>query len=144
MNGRRERLSVLVVNDHAYSAESLAEMLNCVGYFARSASSDTQAQQLSLEEPPNVVILDGLFALQADRNPLQPGFSMPLSRRPLVIAVTGYRTANTLRRTAHSDLILHLFKPICLTTLRGVLERYWNRIAAVEVVAESSWHETHL
>gem|GEM_PF-1874609 len=51
-------LSVLVVDDVADVADSLAELLGCHGYAARTAYTGAEALRVAEAERPDVVVLD--------------------------------------------------------------------------------------
>src|SRR4051794_6787387 len=98
-------LSLLVVDDDADTADSLADLLILHGHDARSATSGADALQLAADEPPDAVVLD----LQ------MPGMDgWDLARRlsaaakpPLLIAVSGCGAEADRCRSIRAGIHLH-------------------------------------
>ena len=76
--GRMERLHVLLVEDHADTAQSLAPILRREGHAVRVALDGETAAQSAEEEPPDVVLLD---------------LDVP--------GLDGYRVAQSIREQSH-------------------------------------------
>jgi CheY-like chemotaxis protein len=131
MEDTRNRLSILVVDDNTDSADSLAELLACMGYDARAAYNGVQAQMMVTECTPDVVILDllmqGMDGWELARR-LRPRPSSP----PFLIAMTGYQGETPRQRSSDVGIDLHLIKPVSVTTLQGVLDGFWRSLATIE------------
>jgi two-component system, OmpR family, response regulator len=117
-------LRVLVVEDHADSATSLAMLLRISGHEVRVAQDGLAALEMARSDPPDVVLLDlglpGLDGWQvAERLRRQ---SAP--KRPLFIALTGYGREEDRRRSEEAGIELHLLKPADPVQLLRLLARF--------------------
>ena len=114
-------LSVLIVEDCADTAESLAELLDIYGYRIRVARTGEEALRLAAESPPDAVLLDiGLPGM--DGCAVARSLGQLLGCRPLLAAVTGY---THLLAQAHAAGIEHYFvKPVDTTVLDNLLRLY--------------------
>ncbi len=115
--GRR----VLVVDDNADAAESLAVLLRMRGHEVHVARDGPQALETARAVRPEVVLLD--LAL-----PGLDGYEVaaqlrghPELRRARLVAVTGYGRDEDRRRTRAAGFDEHLVKPVDLADLEGVL-----------------------
>jgi CheY-like chemotaxis protein/two-component sensor histidine kinase len=112
---------ILVVDDNADSAESLAVLLRAGGHEVRTAYNGQAALAAARSEPPDVILLDlGMPGLD--------GFSIahrlrqdPQVNRALLVALTGYGQADDKRRTREAGFNAHLLKPVDLDELNAVL-----------------------
>lgn len=108
-DGRPPR--VLVVDDVADAADSLAYLLCLHGFDARTARDGPAALRSAGEWTPDAVVTDvrmpgmGGWELARRLRDLLPG---PL----LVVAVTGCDTPEDARRSAEAGIDLHLLKPV--------------------------------
>lgn len=115
-------LSVLVVDDDPDTGDTLAELLQLSGYATTVARSGEEAKHQ----------LDGADVIFLDlRLPGIDGCELARcvrarngSKRPLLVAVTGYGRAEDVRRTAEAGVDLHLVKPVHPAELLGLLARY--------------------
>jgi len=115
-------LSVLVVDDDADTADSLADLLALHGYAARAATCGADALALAAADPPDVLVLD-------IRMPGMDGWE--LARRfagarkpPLVVAVSGCGTDADRQRSGEAGVHLHLVKPVEPAVVLGILRRF--------------------
>jgi len=112
---------VLVVDDHAPSAEMVAEILTLEGYEVRVAHSASQAMEVAVQFAPYVVILDiGL--------PDEDGFEVARSikaRAELqamrLIALSGYGQSQYPRRAREAGFERYLVKPVDLDELLALV-----------------------
>jgi CheY-like chemotaxis protein len=118
---RRDRLRVLVVDDNADIADTLAELLRDVlGHEVRVAYEGRSAIAMAAEFRPRVILLDiGL--------PGMDGYELAKTLRAagsdaLLVAVTGYGQAADRRRAVEAGFMAHLVKPVQIDALMGVLE----------------------
>lgn len=114
-------LRVLVVDDHADSAASLALLLDLDGHLTRVAHDATTALAVADEFSPNVVITDiGLPGIDgyelARRLRQRQGV-----RAQRIIALTGYGDDATRLRSHENGFDEHLVKPVDLDGLRALL-----------------------
>jgi len=138
-------LSVLIVEDHADTAESLAELLTLCGCDVRVSGSASEALDAAEDEMPDVVLLDiGL----PDMNGWEAARwlrEQAAGKQPLVVAVTGYASDADRERSADAGIDLHLTKPadpasliLLLTKIRGILVSAKSE-ASGKAVASMSW-----
>ncbi|MNK84396.1 Aerobic respiration control sensor protein ArcB [compost metagenome] len=119
-------LRILIVDDSADSADSMAELLTVLGHEARPAYSGTQALELVRGFAPDVVLLD---LEMPDMN----GFEVLAVLRPdpantarvdgtdgtgtRIFALTGHGTSDDRKRTLAAGFDAHLVKPLSIDAL---------------------------
>lgn len=122
-------LSVLIVDDIADAADSLAAVLNLHGYGTRAAHSGEDALQAVAISPPDVVLLDismpGMDGCELARRVR----AVSPRKRPLLVAVTARDQVEDRSRTTEAGIDLHITKPADPAVLVGVLERFRQVIA---------------
>ena len=113
---------VLVVDDNADSAETMAEMLKLWGHEVQTAHDGPGALEAARAQPPDAILLDlGL--------PVMDGYETARRLRQeglggkLLVAVTGFGAAEDRRRAAEAGFDSHLTKPVSPEALRAVLSR---------------------
>jgi two-component system, OmpR family, response regulator len=117
------RLSVLVVEDNPDTLTTTARLVQLSGYAVAAATTGEEALRAVAEHDPDVVLLDlGLPGMDgydlAKRLRLRAA-----SKRPLLVAVTGYGKDEDKARAAAAGIDLHLTKPADPRMLLGVLHR---------------------
>ena len=122
MNGP-SKLRVLVVEDHADTAESMAVLLRLHGHEVDVAPDGPTALRIAAQNPPDVALLDiGLPGMNgfevARRLQERPG------KKPLLVAVTGYGQEEDHRRSEQAGIDLHLLKPVDPEPLEKLLARF--------------------
>ncbi|WP_026200982.1 ATP-binding protein [Cupriavidus sp. UYPR2.512] len=112
---------VLVVDDNADSADSMAELLSLLGHEARAAHGGQQALDMAAEFRPDCVLLDlempdmsGFEVLPALRQACGP-------RAVQFLALTGRCTAEDQRRSKLAGFHAHLTKPLAIDALSRAL-----------------------
>ncbi len=122
-------LRVLVVEDDADSAVSLARFLQRMGHEVEVAPDGQAAVEAAQARRPDVVLLDiglpGLDGWEVARR-LQQGH--PAQKRPLLVALTGYDREADRRRSDEAGIDLHLAKPADPDLLRWLLTRFHSVI----------------
>jgi DNA-binding response OmpR family regulator len=123
---RARPLSVLVVEDHADVAQTLALYLELVGYRVRVAADGEAGVRDGLAEPPDAVVCDiGL--------PKKDGFAVArelragLARRPLLVAVTGYGEDEMRERGRAAGFDHYLLKPVDPRAIDALLRAHAAR-----------------
>jgi PAS domain S-box-containing protein len=115
--GRR----ILIVDDNADSADSLAMLLQLGGHEAHTAYDGLQALELASRLQPEVLLLDlglpGLDGCELCRRIRQ----QPWSARSLLIAVTGWGQAADKQRSQDAGFDGHLVKPVDLQALEKLI-----------------------
>jgi CheY-like chemotaxis protein len=122
-------LRVLVVEDDADLAASLAGWLGRLGHEVRVAPDGPAALQVAEATRPDVMLLDiGLPGMDgyevAER--VQHDLAPAMPKAPLVIAVTGRVGDEERRRSGEAGIDLHLTKPVDAALLSRVLRRFQN------------------
>jgi CheY-like chemotaxis protein len=122
-------LRVLIVEDHADTAEAMALLLRIHGHAVEAFPNGPTALERAQAEPPDVVLLDlalpGMDGYEvARRLREQCG-----EKRPLLIAVTGYGREEDRRRSAEAGIDLHLLKPADMAQFQGLLRRFHRVLA---------------
>ncbi|HVL75475.1 MAG TPA: response regulator, partial [Noviherbaspirillum sp.] len=117
-------LRVMVVDDNADAALSLAMLLESMGYLTTVEYDARRALERAAGEAPDVLLLDiGL--------PDMDGYTlarrlraMPATRHALLIAVTGYGQAEDRERSREAGFDFHLVKPVDTARLAELLGNY--------------------
>jgi len=122
-------MRVLVVEDNAAVAASMAGFLRTAGHEVEVAADGPSAIEAARDRPPDVMLLDlGLPRMDgwqvARRVQEQPG-----PKRPLLVAVTGRGAEQDRRRSEEVGIDLHLTKPVDPGGLRWLLSRFRSVIA---------------
>lgn len=122
-------LSILIVEDHADSAQTLAEVLSLYGHEVHLASSGIDALREVVSHPPDVVLLD--IGLPGMNGWELAGCLKSLPKPPVLIAVTGYAQVEDRRRSEDAGIHLHLAKPVDPAILSGLLKRVAEAVRSV-------------
>ncbi len=124
-SGQRKR--ILIVDDNRDSAESLAILLQMLGHEVNLAYDGEMALRVAKQFSPDIVLLDiglprlsGLEAARRIRHELG-------LRDALLIAMTGYGQEEDKRRSREAGFNAHLVKPVDLSELKALLERFTPR-----------------
>jgi PAS domain S-box-containing protein len=114
---------VLIADDNADAAASLASILQLQGHKTRIAANGHEAVELAATYRPDIIfmdvgmpLLDGLEATRQIR-------AQPWGKSMLIVALTGWGQQNDRRRTREVGMNMHLVKPIDLNEIAAVLDR---------------------
>jgi signal transduction histidine kinase/CheY-like chemotaxis protein len=111
---------VLVVDDNADAADTLAAVLRRVGYDVAVAHDAPQALDLAAKFRPAIALLDiGLPVM--DGYELARHMREQLAKPPRLIAVSGYGHDADLARSRAAGFDVHLGKPVAMDVLVNVL-----------------------
>jgi two-component system, chemotaxis family, CheB/CheR fusion protein len=112
---------VLIADDNADAAASLASILQLQGHETCIAANGHQAVELAATYRPEIIfmdvgmpLLDGLEATRQIR-------AQPWGKSMLIVALTGWGQQNDRRRTLEVGMNMHLVKPIDLKEINAVL-----------------------
>jgi K+-sensing histidine kinase KdpD len=111
---------IMIVDDNIDAAESLAEFLEISGNQIRTAHTGPEAIALALEFRPEVVFLDiGLPGISGYEvaNQLRRQMKVPT----ILVAVTGWGTAEDKSRASAAGFDFHLTKPVDLHSIETLL-----------------------
>jgi two-component system, chemotaxis family, CheB/CheR fusion protein len=118
LTGRR----IMVVDDNTDSAQSLGLLLQLMGNDVKITVDPEKALESALTHSPEIILLD----LEM---PKQNGFEVARQLRrnggldkAVIIAVSGYGTAEDRRRCLEAGFDAHLIKPLSMEALQEVLE----------------------
>jgi signal transduction histidine kinase/response regulator RpfG family c-di-GMP phosphodiesterase len=118
--GRR----VLVVDDNADAAESIAVLLRMEGHEVKTAYDGHQALASLQVFAPSVVVLDiglpGMDGYELARRLRQ----LPQTREALFIALTGYGRKEDRTQAAAAGFQHHFIKPVDLRALHSVISQF--------------------
>jgi CheY-like chemotaxis protein len=113
-------LRILVVDDMADSAESMAELLELWGHAVRMAASGPEALELVREFNPQLVLLDlgmpGMDGFETARR-----LRAEHGRAPVLVALTGYGQIQDQEASRAAGFDYHMIKPVDLPMLRELL-----------------------
>ncbi|MBO0697975.1 MAG: PAS domain-containing protein, partial [Zavarzinella sp.] len=113
---------VLVVDDHADAADSLALLLRLEGHDVRVARNGPAAVEAAQSDPPDIVLLDlgmpGMDGFEVARR-LRQG----PAAGTVIAALTGWGQEEDRRRTREAGFDHHLVKPADPNDLRELLAR---------------------
>ena len=116
-----ESLRILVVDDNADSASSLATLLELSGHETRMSHDGEGAVREAEAFGPDVVLLDiglpGMDGLEAARRIR----ALPGGRRILLVAVTGWGQEHDRRRSREAGFDHHVVKPLRAAALESLL-----------------------
>jgi PAS domain S-box-containing protein len=120
-NGSSGRQRVLVVDDNTDAAESLALLLNILGYEARAAHDGSAALEEARRFRPEAVLLDigmpGMDGYELARRMRR----LPDMSGALLVAMTGWGQDDDRRRSREAGIDYHLVKPVDVAALQPLL-----------------------
>jgi two-component system, OmpR family, response regulator len=124
----RHRLRVLIVEDNADAAESLAAVVRSDGHIAEVAYDGFAAVEIGLRSLPDVILLDlglpGLDGWQLAANLLEAAEKSKTGKKPLLIAISGRGADDDRQRSAEVGILVHVVKPAKPEELLGFLRRF--------------------
>jgi DNA-binding response OmpR family regulator len=118
-------LRVLLVEDHADTAGSLALLLRRHGHEVEVAPDGPTALRMAADRPPDVALLDlGLPGGMDGCDVARGLWEQAADKIPLLIAVTGRGGEVDRCRSAEAGIHLYLRKPVDSEALERLLERF--------------------
>jgi CheY-like chemotaxis protein len=125
----RKGLRVLLVEDHADTAASMAILLRMSGHEVRVAADGRAALDTAQELEPDVVLLDlGLPGGMDGYEVATRLQAQPMEKKPLLVALTGYGSEADRQHSTEVGIDLHLVKPADMEALLRILERFQGLI----------------
>lgn len=114
-------MRILVVDDQADAADTLAELLRCHGHTVEVAYSPAEALKQALTQSPDIAFIDIVM-------PGMDGWQLAQQirgrdPRAYLVAVTGSSEDERRERSQEAGLDMHLVKPIDPARLELVLAR---------------------
>jgi CheY-like chemotaxis protein len=124
-DGSEWKLRVLVVEDEPDTAETLAGLLHHFGFEVRVEADGAAALQWARAAEPDVVLLDIGLPGGMDGHELARHLrEQPMSKPPLLVAITGSAREEDRRRSEEAGIHLHLVKPVEPEEVHGLLRRF--------------------
>jgi len=114
-------LTLLVADDNADSADTLARYLRMQDHRVLIALDGEQALTLAEAERPDMILLDISMPLRDGYSVAQEIRSRPWGRAPKLIAVSGWLSEEQQQRATQAGFDSHLNKPIDLDALERLL-----------------------
>src|SRR4051812_30497298 len=117
-------LRILVVDDVADCADSMALLLRLYGHEVEIAPNGPIALEKAWADKPDVVLLDLGLPGMSGYDVAKHLSGHRIGKTPLLIAVTGYGTEDARRKSREAGIDLHMLKPVDPERLMAVLERF--------------------
>ena len=115
-------LRVLVADDNVDAADSLAMLLEMLGFDARTASDGVEAVAVAEEYRPHVILLDLGMPRLDGYGACDQIRAQPWGKDIFVVALTGWSQEEHRRRTRKAGFDTHLVKPVDPIALQTLLE----------------------
>jgi CheY-like chemotaxis protein len=119
----RRRTRILVVDDHADTARSMALLLEHAGFEVETAGDGPWALAAACRRRPDFVLLDlalpGMDGYEVARRLRQD----PACRDTVIIAVTGHGQPEDRRQSRAAGIDHHLLKPVEVEALLSLLSQ---------------------
>ncbi len=128
--GYNGRLQVLIVDDDAGAAASVAELVRLLGHEPLVANSGARGLEIAQRQSVDVALLDiempGMDGHEVARRLL-------LLRRQAVyiVAITGRGSEDDMQRSVTAGFIEHIVKPCTMKVLSRVLSRAGDHLGRV-------------
>jgi DNA-binding response OmpR family regulator len=117
-------LNVLVIEDHADTAASLATVLRLAGHQVATARDGASGMKAAQARWPDVVLLDLGLPGSLDGYDVAHWLRQQTGlHRAVIIAVTGYDQAAERKRSYETGIDFHFTKPADPSVLVDILER---------------------
>jgi two-component system CheB/CheR fusion protein len=117
-------MRVLLIEDHADTAQTTAMILRMAGYDVEVAPDGEMGVAAARARQPDVVLLDiglpGMNGWQVAQELL----SQPAQKRPLLVATSGFGGEEAPSRSLEAGIDLHLVKPVDPEYLQKLLSRF--------------------
>lgn len=119
---KKPKCRIVVADDNADSAASLAMMLRLLGHEVQTAYDGQQAVEVAATFLPDVMLLDiGMPIMDGYEAARQVRKNLELSN-VMLVALTGWGQEDDKRRAEEAGFHHHVTKPIDLAALRAILE----------------------
>ena len=119
-----QALRVLIVEDHADTAASLAMLLRLYGHAVEVAADGPSALRAVHASPPDVVLLDISLPKMDGWLVAKEIHEQSTWKRPLLVAITGHGMTADRLRSQEAGIDLHLVKPVEPAELEHLLKRF--------------------
>jgi DNA-binding response OmpR family regulator len=133
----RAVLRILIVEDDADAADSMAMVLRLYGYDVDVAGDGPTALQKA-DDAPDVVMLDIGMPLMDGWGVAKELRQRRTKKRPLIIAVTGRGHKEARLRSYEAGIDVHFVKPVDPAELANLLRRYQKIVMRVHEIEVGS------
>lgn len=133
-----ESLRVLIVDDNADAAESLALLFALDGHQARVALNGVDACRLAASFAPQLVLLDVLLPDIDGYEVARRLRALPATANAMLVAMTGYGDVDAQARAAAAGCDGHFLKPFEPDQLERLAARALERIHWAAVFSSRS------
>jgi CheY-like chemotaxis protein len=131
-----QSLRIVVVDDHADGADTLAQLLRGLGHDVRVAYNGPNGIALTQSFDPDLVLLDiglpGMDGYEVARRLQSEGAA---DGRAIIVAVSGYGQDVDRNRARQAGFSHHFVKPVEFDTLQKLLTSYSPRPPGDQVAA---------
>jgi PAS domain S-box-containing protein len=117
---------ILVVDDNDDGAQTLATLLQVLGYDAAVAQDGREAIELAERFSPHLVLLDLGLPLMDGHAVCRHIRAQPWSQGMAIVALTGWGQEQDRQRTRSAGFDDHLVKPAELEALTALFDRLWG------------------
>lgn len=117
-----EPLKILIADDNADAANTLATYLRLSGHRPVVAFDGGEALQLAADEPPDVMLVDLTMPTLNGFDVARNVRAQPWGGAVRLIAVSGWFSPEDIDRISHVGFDAHVSKPIDMDQLPGVLQ----------------------
>jgi PAS domain S-box-containing protein len=114
---------MLVADDNADAAASLARVLAMLGCEVRTAGDGIEAVELARDFAPDVVLMDVAMPRMNGYEATRRIRDLPGGDRIVIVALTGWGLETDRERSREAGCDGHLVKPVGLLELEGLLDR---------------------
>jgi CheY-like chemotaxis protein len=128
----QDGLRILIVEDHADSADSTAMFLRMYGHRVEIARNGPAAIEMSRAIQPHVVLLDlslpemNAYEVARKLTEVRPRFT------PLIIAISGYPVKYGSVPSTESGIDYHMVKPVNPDDLQAILMRFQSMVEGLQ------------
>jgi CheY-like chemotaxis protein len=119
---RPESLRILIADDNADAANTLATYLRLSGHRPIVAFDGGEALQLAAGEPPDVMLVDLTMPTLTGYDVARNVRTQPWGSSVRLIAVSGWFSPDDIDRASRAGFDAHLSKPIDMDALPGLLQ----------------------
>src|SRR6185437_7812118 len=124
-------LRVVIADDNADAAESLASLLQFHGHQPRIARDGTEAVAITRDFHPDLILMDvsmpGMDGIEAAEHIRR----LPLPRQPEIIELTGSTTVAAGSREQAAGITERLAKPVSIDTLETIVASIESKVNAM-------------
>jgi CheY-like chemotaxis protein len=119
---RVESLRILIADDNADAANTLATFLRLSGHHPVVAFDGGEALQLAADEPPDVMLVDLTMPTLNGFDVARNIRAQPWGSSVRLIAVSGWFSPDDIDRAVQAGFDAHVSKPINMDALPGMLQ----------------------